>query len=110
MSARSAVGSLEICMNSLVSDSKATATNELPCPQGDNFGVPFQGDINWEEFSIKWPMDDVGMGLYYYLLSMPREKLFRTGLGGYTCLICFEMIDIKSLVCPMYLFSIWVAR
>jgi len=46
--------------------------------RGDSFGVPFQGDINWEDFSIKWPMADVDMGLYHYLLSMPREKLFRT--------------------------------
>ncbi|CAK9047694.1 unnamed protein product [Durusdinium trenchii] len=49
----------------------------IPVILSDNFGVPFHGDINWEDFSIKWPMHDVSMDLYYFLLSMPRDKLYR---------------------------------
>ena len=44
---------------------------------GDTYEMPFHGDIIWEDFSIKWPMEDVSMDLYYFLLSVPREKLYR---------------------------------
>ena len=40
--------------------------------------MPFHGDIDWEEFSMKWPMADVSMELYHFLLSMPQERLYRT--------------------------------
>ncbi|CAJ1415432.1 unnamed protein product [Effrenium voratum] len=49
----------------------------IPVILSDSFGVPFEGVIHWEEFSIKWPMADVGMELYHYLMSMPSQTLRR---------------------------------
>lgn len=47
----------------------------IPVILSDGFEVPYADLIDWPSLSIKWPMDDVSMNLYNFLMSMPIEEI-----------------------------------
>mmetsp|Transcript_5369 Transcript_5369/g.20278 ORF Transcript_5369/g.20278 Transcript_5369/m.20278 type:complete len:528 (+) Transcript_5369:180-1763(+) len=49
----------------------------IPVILSDGFEVPYADVIDWPSLSIKWPMLNVGMDLYYFLLSTPMAELKR---------------------------------
>lgn len=47
----------------------------IPVILSDDFEVPFQGSVPWQDLSVKWPMHEVAHGLYDYLKSFTADKL-----------------------------------
>ncbi|CAE7451306.1 IRX7 [Symbiodinium sp. CCMP2592] len=49
----------------------------IPVILSDGFKVPFESFLDWPSFSVKWPMEDVSMDLYNFLLNTPVWMLRR---------------------------------
>ena len=64
----------------------------IPVILSDDFELPFQGTVPWEELSIKWPMHEVANGLYEHLRSVPVEKLraMKAKVDEYACAFDFH--------------------
>eukprot|EP00928_Gymnodinium_smaydae_P030285 TRINITY_DN22563_c0_g1_i1.p1 TRINITY_DN22563_c0_g1~~TRINITY_DN22563_c0_g1_i1.p1 ORF type:complete len:525 (-),score=33.80 TRINITY_DN22563_c0_g1_i1:50-1624(-) len=78
----------------------------IPVILSDDYGVPFEGDIKWEEFSIKWPMSDVSMDLYNFLLATPREKLrkMKAAVDAHACWFDYhQLLEAPGKPCSPYL-------
>mmetsp|Transcript_58959 Transcript_58959/g.164758 ORF Transcript_58959/g.164758 Transcript_58959/m.164758 type:complete len:524 (-) Transcript_58959:68-1639(-) len=78
----------------------------IPVILSDDFGVPFEGDIHWPEFSIKWPMSDVSMDLYRFLFAIPRDKLRRmkASVDAHACWFDYhQTLEIPGVPCSPYL-------
>lgn len=59
----------------------------VPVILSDDFQVPFDDIINWPDFSVKWPMSDVSMDLYKYLLATPIQVLrkMKAAVDAHAC-------------------------
>merc|ERR1719162_394020 len=47
----------------------------IPVILSDGFEVPYADVIDWPSLSIKWPMHDISMDLYKFLVSTPMSEL-----------------------------------
>eukprot|EP00931_Biecheleriopsis_adriatica_P065210 TRINITY_DN39808_c0_g1_i1.p1 TRINITY_DN39808_c0_g1~~TRINITY_DN39808_c0_g1_i1.p1 ORF type:complete len:540 (+),score=90.61 TRINITY_DN39808_c0_g1_i1:68-1621(+) len=59
----------------------------IPVILSDNFKVPFENLLDWPSFSVKWPMSDVSMDLYNFLLHTPVGMLrqMKAAVDAHAC-------------------------
>eukprot|EP00927_Polykrikos_kofoidii_P046920 TRINITY_DN41026_c0_g1_i2.p1 TRINITY_DN41026_c0_g1~~TRINITY_DN41026_c0_g1_i2.p1 ORF type:complete len:543 (-),score=81.06 TRINITY_DN41026_c0_g1_i2:129-1757(-) len=78
----------------------------IPVILSDDFEVPFQDLLDWPSFSIKWPMDDVSMGLYRFLesITQPALERMKTLVDAHACWWDFhQLLEKPEEECSPYL-------
>jgi len=77
----------------------------IPVILSDDFRLPFEDQLEWTLFSVKWPMSDVSLALYDFLATRDHREVHRmkTAVDAHACWFDYhQKLELPGWQCSPY--------